>query len=129
MPSFSMPVPMLWACADLRYAAVSRSQGLGAGCVDLAAIPISICRLGTCNLLLAVTREPHLSPGSWVDGRTLSPKVYLCGSRALHACPGPLFARKRTVAEPTGFSSQSGVCLQGCVPHPTPLKPSIEILS
>lgn len=89
MPSFSMAVLMLWACADLRYASVSRSQGLGAGCVDLAAIPISICRLGTCNLLLAVTREPHLSPGSWADGRTLSPKVYLCGSQALHACQSP----------------------------------------
>lgn len=89
MPSLSMAVLMLWACADLRYAAVSRSQGLGAGCVDLAAIPISSYGLRTCNLLLAVTREPHLSPGSWVDGRTLSPKVCLCGSQTLHAYQGP----------------------------------------
>lgn len=82
---------MLWACADLRYAAVSRWQGWGWGSAvwNLAAIPIAINRLGTCNLLPAVTREPHLSPGSWVDGRTLSPKVCLCGSQALRACRSP----------------------------------------
>lgn len=48
----------------------------------------------------------------------------------MHArVPGPLFARKQTVAQQRGFSSQSGVCLQGRVPHPTSLKPSIEIMS